>query len=420
MKYKVVDTVTGGVNYDSQIPEPGPGKSEYIKDESDNQWRKAKRDGTVLMRYCDRRVLTRSIRDTTHRRSVCRESIEPPFVMNNMVDQAENLSAFTYLGHHMMSKYSVDAPDWSALRDSVYPWSDPHWTQAYTVQRLLEQAYADAGKSEALIPVSIAEFAKTRVSIGRLRSLIPRFRQWIRENEDTLLTRRSAFRLSRKMESQWLEYRFGFMQLYYDVKSLQKAWKRIGSNKITYSAREIMRSVIPATETVTVHSYDTDTVRINKMRNDTITAGVVCEPVLPCLDAVRALGLDKPLTTMWELTRLSWVVDRFINVSQTLGALEGKLLRSIDGSWTSVKTECAGTFSFQRDGRDGSDSNVRVTCKTKVVLTDEEKLVQYVRVPNPPYPYLLPELRFNLNLEGAVDLVALLQGLSKTLKPRLK
>lgn len=161
-----------------------------------------------------------------------------------------------------------------------------------------------------------------------------------------------------------------------------------------------------------------DEVYIQRSRRDLLVAGVVCESVLPALDVVRALGLDKPLTTMWELTRFSWVVDRFINVSQTLGALEGAILRSIDGSWTSHKMEARGNYVFQRRGRSYTSENVAIASDTSVRLHDSERIVQYDRVPNPPYPYMLPELRFNLSIAGATDLAALLRGMSTTLNTR--
>lgn len=116
-------------------------------------------------------------------------------------------------------------------------------------------------------------------------------------------------------EKLWLEGRYGWRQVMFDIKDIQKAINSIDDRRKRYrqSAGDSEDSTILSTQTVvwasSTHVYPvTDTYEVN-------VRGTVVADIAP-----PKIQLN-PVITGWELTKFSFVLDWVINVGQFLEAM---------------------------------------------------------------------------------------------------
>lgn len=275
---------------------------------------------------------------------------------------------------------------------------------------VLGDAYAKAMQADWDGLVYELEFAKTLVTVGRLITLMPRMIHWVKCHRHRLTDRGSFIRGSRYLANQWLEYRYGFMQLIYDYRDVMKLMTRHSGNyRIVTAARTFNGS--DAWTRVDESNPISNRIRtMSCSRQDTIRAGLVLR-IRPMYDITRRAGLAQPLSTLWEVTPFSWLIDWAFDVSTALSALEGRFLLQPEASWVtskcSVRTER--TFSMTPKHRSGSTYSdwYNVTGGSAAGFYEYEK---YDRVANPHYmPPPLPEFKLRLNWKRMADLASLLR-----------
>lgn len=389
------------------------GTDQLIVDESDGRWRTAQRSGQLLVRPVDNVRATITPRNTVF--STQGRQTGPGGMVIDWVDSCSIPRAMIYLKPYYLA-LEVGSPDWSTFRDKWYP-SQVGFSSQYEQARCLEQCYAKASQSAALVAVTIAEAEKTLASVRRLHSLVPRFNDWLYRNKHVLFTKTGVWRATGTLASQWLEYRYGFAQLYYDVSSYCKAMSPGGKRRLesfTYTKRySHTGGLCVVSDDKSYPYYDTKS-SFQRFREDKISAGIICEADDPIVAKLRAFGALSPLSSAWEMVKWSWLIDWAIGVSDTLAAWEGRLSRRVLASWTSHRIQMKGLYHVERRGKITTDGVfVWNGAGSNCDLLDEEEVTQYIRTANPSLQFMLPEVRLKMSANRALDLASLLRGLKR-------
>lgn len=144
------------------------------------------------------------------------------------------------------------------------------------------------------------------------------------------------------LANMWLQYRYGFRPLVYDVHNLTKAaLTQLSSPRITCRGSAYGRSAYTRSSTVYGYGAKTPiaTCKTATSVQSSSRAGVLCDVDIDIANllAVR-LGCEQFLTTAWDLIPLSFVVDWFIDVSSYLTQLSFATGFNPRGAWVTSET----------------------------------------------------------------------------------
>lgn len=183
-------------------------------------------------------------------------------------------------------------------------WLLPSWEELYShlpaldLQYFVQQAAAriSSGGWDALTFVA---------EIGQLRRMLK-----------GILTKMES--LSRgaspgKLHDLWLEGRYGWRTLMYDIQDFNQAVSRLKEERTRYSEKAGLTTSLPVSESTsfgnpTISEELTGEIRVSQR------GCVVADIEVPVFQI-------SPFRTAWEVTRLSFVVDWLINVGQALDSL---------------------------------------------------------------------------------------------------
>lgn len=314
-------------------------------------------------------------------------------------------------------------------------YGDSGYTSAFEIGRVsesmqdlaLQRAYAAAKTGSVQGLVTLVELPK---SVRLLKTLGKRllavknlkyvdlYRRGIihayRKNPKQLSTDVRA--LVRKASRQWLEYRYGIRQLLFDWEDMCT----ILANMADKPAHTVFRGF----ESGTLSSYVKPTwtaslITGTKLQRDLThatqfeaSAGVVVSDNnrynLP-----HDAGLTQVLPTMWELSRLSFVVDWFIDIGTWIAAWQPKVGPEIVGSWSTSVTK--DVITMTAEAIDNGSSTHSSNSKYKYYISKSvsgspavrKRTITTTRRIADPQLALLPKVNVSLDTAKIVDLVAL-------------
>lgn len=271
---------------------------------------------------------------------------------------------------------------------------------------LLIEALAKARTDAWDLLTFAAEFHKTR---DLVRGAGERF-EWRQNKILDLIKKRRRSRtptyreLSKEFSDMWLEYRYGWRIVAYDISSAHAAIESLKSK-----ARTIIRSTAVESDTDDSVAQTNGLVsflgvldgRVHYNAQRTVRAGVGVEVLLD-----TPVNADL-LVTAHELTPWSFVLDWFFNVGENFAAFSPFAAGSVKWGWYSIEdtytteAEVSSQRYFDEAGLSGGGTPWH-TCylAKKTVKT---------RVPQTPSFDI--SFRPNLNLAKGVDLVALATGI---------
>lgn len=198
----------------------------------------------------------------------------------------------------------------------------------------------------------------------------------------------------RTLPDAWLETRYGWRTLLYDILSLQDAIYSYNDTRLRYSERAgtTWSSVYSDGETYEKAHYYLDQTWVDKVTTS-IRGFVTADIEVPRFQF-------NPLSTAWEIIPLSFVWDWFINVGRSLSALSFLATQQSYAASKSFKVVIERTFT----------SNIGETKSTFDSGTDSQtgSFVVEILVRRPCRVPIFPRIVVNLNTFKIFDLLSLL------------
>jgi len=300
------------------------------------------------------------------------------------------------------------------------PPSRPSWFETRktdAMARTLLMAHSKVASEDFMSLVTVAEATKTARMIARpfgaATDLINR-----------MIARRAALvvkglTLTAAATQAWLEYRFGWKPLLYEMQGIREAYV---NNLVQYDkpVRLVARASdgnivwdLPnsvTTASASAQGVTSVTMRANYSHRAKVSSGVLYELKDDTLESAtaRRMGLrlsDVP-ASLWELVPLSFVVDRFVDVGAWLSAIVPKPGVNVLGSWTTV-------IDYQLNFHEIMEAKIVVNTPPATTYTNSggtfsEEIQSVSRTANPTIPSV-PTVNYrDLNLTQQIDHVALI------------
>lgn len=312
----------------------------------------------------------------------------------------------------------------------IYAWGatiSPSWAGAVPgapdANAALTEALANARSRGFDLLTFLAEFRKTVELITHFRS-----RTLSRAEKVADRARKSSDPVTAFAET-WLEARYGWRILAYDIAGIQESIERLqsfrapfvrgygtresSSTRTTYNAGvgSYWRSVSPSTGLVA--DYGRVSILATQTYRRSVHAAVILEAIIDDI-----IEID-PIVTAWEVVPFSFILDWFINVGDVLQAYSPFATENLLGACTTTRDEiitsciCVpGTYGNPSSGWYYAPNNNQV-------YELETAKVTITRAPASPSA----TLSFNVKLNEAklVDLASIfIAGWAKILKEVLK
>lgn len=212
---------------------------------------------------------------------------------------------------------------------------------------------------------------------------------------------------------QWLEYRYGIKQLYYDYSAAAKALRALKSPpRLRYSASE--SSTLSDDAEIALGLWNgmlSHTGHLSGSRSVNVTAGALVQPKASNVGFIQAFGLDEVFQAAWDLTRFSFVVDWFINIGDKIAALAPKLDVNILASWVVVRdsSNYSGYATYVPISYSaGPNKTVYTVSNWEPYL--HKRVTETTRLVN-PVTNPIPNWDIRLNVGRVTDLLAILRTL---------
>lgn len=190
-------------------------------------------------------------------------------------------------------------------------------------------------KSQLL--VTLAERKQTMSMITKLAKDVARMRKGLFRG----MSKTARARITpQQAHSQWLEYRYGWMPLYYDAYGIAKHLASLADTRNLYPVRAVVKwesdIIVPSTwnsaywkgsiKTRTSHRYKA------------MVGGFIQVTNRVERESVRA-GLTNPLELLWETLPYSFVVDWFVSVGDYIEGMTALTGVSLTRCWASFQSD---------------------------------------------------------------------------------
>lgn len=204
----------------------------------------------------------------------------------------------------------------------------------------------------------------------------------------------NAQRAMRDLSSLWLEARYGWRPLIGSMEDALKALAKKQQTAIASSSGKVVVSLDDsdsAYHTLVASASSTYVTSFRRTGTATVRAKVYHR------SNMSAVGFN-PIVSAWELTRLSFVADWFVNAGNWLTAVSPRVGYGHLGTSVSIKMEYTDVYDSVHDGTSGWSDQGRVGLNTIGIITYSR--AAYTGIP-------LPSLTLNLDWAKGIDLAAL-------------
>lgn len=273
----------------------------------------------------------------------------------------------------------------------------------------VKKAHAGASGAVADSLASILEAKETAVT---LQSVAIRARKYLRKEG----FRRFVKDLKRirywddALLDQYLELRYGFRPMFYEAKGIKDAFNAKLTDRVTSrgfsscSSRNVQTfsgGYYPGRSGRSGHEWTVSQVDTRKV---SARAGVLSQ-VDPFFSDLAVWGFNDPMSSIWQATRLSFMIDWVLNIGDTISALTPDVGVSKLASWVVITEELKSTAKvtgvvplYSGDVASGGGGN-RV-----------ETITTTTRVPTPGFS-LIPDVNIRLTPLKLVDSYAILRSI---------
>lgn len=316
-----------------------------------------------------------------HRRVKAGELIPmTPFHQTSYVGSVEASMDLTYQAGATTNRYwttgngYVFDPAWQITSEELHEYVTPDDAKAY-VQEAAAMIYSE-GYDALTALAELADVKRMFMKLGRT------------------LTSKRGLKKALDTPSTWLEARYGWRPLIYDIRELNEAIKNFDERRSRYSKRKGGdTSSTVETESETVWGYVTHVLTISDEITIGLRGSVVADITVPKVQI-------NPLITGWELVPFSFVIDWFLQVGKSIAAMSFLLMQSNYTAAQGINVTINRTTSLElTETRTGYQSG-QCTQSSNFVATASKRV--------PTSVPLFPRIKLNLNAFKIADLVALI------------
>lgn len=282
----------------------------------------------------------------------------------------------------------------------------------------LTAAWANVDQTQLLIGATVGELPET---IEWLCNCFRRLNTFLKMSHTKGSLRKFVKKARKKSKPQyvedslnaWMETRYALRPFLYEIVNATKALKKVLLAHTRFTARGFTTKLLDKTSNPT-WNYDGTT---GCKTNCTVTgtyqarAGVFYALEAAFDNLQLLLGLDKPMAIMYELTKLSFAVDWFLNLGQFIASWEKNASFSVLGSWVTEKiselTVITTTDPFVNWEQYGY-TNISKSVVQPGSWVLQRSLARRVISTSRP---IHPSIRINLDWMKIIDLVAITKNL---------
>lgn len=294
---------------------------------------------------------------------------------------------------------------------------------AYQSERnvAIAQAWANVDESELLAWASIGEMPETYrwlVSLYRRGIKVlalfkgKKLRMQLRKD----LGKMSPVEYADAISNFWLELRYALRPLLFEMEQLITALDS-SSKPPRRTARGFydIETNSDTTERVDTGARQSLERRARLKRESIYRAGILYEISDTDVNWVEVLGLDKPLESIWELTKLSFLIDWFLNVGDIISSHTTSVNLTPLASWIVEDHTFKTTYDYSGYERDQTGQNFQITSMIPTYGLQEatHRLVRRSIDLDKPW---LPSIKINLDWAKIVDLAAIARSFYRAFK----
>jgi len=273
----------------------------------------------------------------------------------------------------------------------------------YTYQAKL-RAQANINKSDVMTYVTVGEWHKTKVLHKQVGTALY-------EAVKSLYQRKPGFTLS-KFANGWMTYRYAVMPALYELEGAVKLFNRKISENQRYTARAYGDMQTGTTSPLTHYVADSHgwvyTLRSTCTREVTYRAGILYEST-QFGKIMGGLGLTRPISSVYELIKFSWMLDWWVDIGTWLDAMEPNGSSKTLTAWYSTRDRITHGLEFVAMAQTAGTANERLQSKTRTITGVSRTKIIDVKSRDlwtPTLPWVPPK-GSGLNLFRSLDVVSL-------------
>lgn len=340
-----------------------------------------------------------------HVRSARGEIFNNPFTSN----QYWFASAGDYVGETWCDDLYVkyERHTWSAgtcFGTLVLPTIPDHSSViADAVARASVGARAGINRSDVMSYVTVGEWHKTKVLHKQVGTALYDFCR-------AAYSRKAGRDLLKAGSNAWLTGRYAVMPTVYELEGAVKFLNRKFAERRTsrYQSVVTLPPVSPVDAVIADSCRWFYTVRTSVSSEAYVRSGILYETT-PFGAALGHLGLTRPLSSVYELTKFSWMLDWWIDIGSWLDAIEPNGSSKVLSAWIGRRIRHTFTSELVSMAQIGGTAQERLRSKersvvgfSQVYVTDEK-----VRMPWDATVPPLPPFGSGLNWKRSLDVVSL-------------
>lgn len=282
----------------------------------------------------------------------------------------------------------------------------------------INAALSNIVKTDALLLVTLGELRETLALIGKYSQLITMRLAPFRDFVYNLHKKRyTAGELAEKASNQWLEYRYGIMPLVYEIEGVAKALSRkVESHRLTARGSKAWEDGMLSTSIFSqgVAYYPVQSFSVSTRITANVSAGFLYVPLIGGTAASLGLHVSHIPESLFELAKLSFVANWFMDLSEFIRALTATVRGDVKGGWLTERYEIITTCSVSCQSFPAGTVDVNGVAKpVQWSVTSQEGATTVatrsvvVRTPVGAALPRAPSLRLQLSPARVADAVAL-------------
>lgn len=258
-------------------------------------------------------------------------------------------------------------------------------------------------KSDVMSYVTVGEWHKTKVLHKQVGTALYEFAR-------AAYSRNAGRDLLKAGSNAWLTGRYAVMPTVYELEGAVKFLNRKFAERRTSRYQQVVSlpSVSPTEYVMADSHYWFFTFRTSVVSEAYVRSGVLYETT-PFGAALGHLGLTRPISSVYELTKFSWMLDWWIDIGSWLDAIEPNGSSRTLSAWIGKRVRHTFTSELVSVAQIGGTAQERSRSKTRsydgysqVYVTDHK-----VRDPWDASVPLLPQFGSGLNWKRSLDVVSL-------------